>query len=169
MRHSGKMLLDGLRNFNSHTPHGVRLSDIKNKLVLVKISTHTPHTGCDLIICLFAKCNVIISTHTPHTGCDSVLLLKWSRSILFQLTHPTRGATAIRLESLCKLFDFNSHTPHGVRPELFANCSGLLYISTHTPHTGCDFSTFQYPYHGRNFNSHTPHGVRRRCRAFLQR
>ena len=33
--------------FNSHTPHGVRLNPYKPYYFCKKISTHTPHTGCD--------------------------------------------------------------------------------------------------------------------------
>ena len=34
-----------------------------------RISTHTPHVGCDLFI-NFSDCSRYISTHTPHVGCD---------------------------------------------------------------------------------------------------
>ena len=58
------------RYFNSHTPHGVRLLDKWLKAVNTKISTHTPHTGCDLRKCYDDFVEDSISTHTPHTGCD---------------------------------------------------------------------------------------------------
>ena len=104
-------------NFNSHTPHGVRRgrsnspsdffqfqlthptrgatgSTDKNRTKIF-ISTHTPHTGCDTkgLKKKNAKC---ISTHTPHTGCDTNRVGKQTAQEQFQLTHPTRGATADR-------------------------------------------------------------------------
>ena len=80
---------------------------------------------------------------------------------LFQLTHPTRGATARSLVTAQFRVHFNSHTPHGVRQITRLNVLICKNISTHTPHTGCDnhrkrLSRQGYP----NFNSHTPHGVR---------
>ena len=56
-----------------------------------KISTHTPHTGCD-IQKVHPTASSGISTHTPHTGCD------------------TGG-----FRQACGVCNFNSHTPHGVR------------------------------------------------------
>ena len=56
---------------------------------------------------------------------------------------------------------FNSHTPHGVRLQLVFKLCDTFLISTHTPHTGCDFIAACYSSPTRNFNSHTPHGVRR--------
>ena len=101
----------------------------------------------------------LISTHTPHTGCDA--------------------------EWVSKEYDvsnFNSHTPHGVRPlydfvveenkkfQLTHPTRGateppkliridIKNFNSHTPHGvrlyRCQYSIIYY-----NFNSHTPHGVR---------
>ena len=82
----------------------------------------------------------------------------------FQLTHPTRGATreptkeergkanfnshtphGVRPYQVFVDFtyvDFNSHTPHGVRLTLLLGNRILIFISTHTPHTGCDLLHF---------------------------
>ena len=78
-------------NFNSHTPHGVRLSPALKGFTYIRISTHTPHTGCDKkkMTCVYF---LQISTHTPHTGCDE---------------------DHIRYDIWIE--NFNSHTPHGVR------------------------------------------------------
>ena len=101
--------------FNSHTPHGVRRCQGFEKQYQERISTHTPHTGCDTAH-LFrvlpqtqfqlthptrgATCSTgllsadkYISTHTPHTGCDSSSFAATVVADVFQLTHPTRGAT----------------------------------------------------------------------------
>ena len=81
----------------------------------------------------------------------------------FQLTHPTRGATMPSAALTACKFHFNSHTPHGVRLDFVVKVNNLLFISTHTPHTGCDLRPPQFLLHIRHFNSHTPHGVRRQC------
>ena len=103
-------------NFNSHTPHGVRP-----------------------IGCPSSPIGNSISTHTPHTGCDPLPLRAKNLLLLFQLTHPTRGATT-------------------VSPPFLLGVG----ISTHTPHTGCDAGVIlRVIIKGFYFNSHTPHGVRR--------
>ena len=147
------------QDFNSHTPHGVRL----------------------FIVYLFDSI-FNFNSHTPH-GVRPLIQLPQLPRASFQLTHPTRGAT-LCLPQILRFFRyFNSHTPHGVRPpESNANYA-FVEISTHTPHTGCDcspnskkdlYTRFQltHPTRGatqclpwrscppRHFNSHTPHGVR---------
>ena len=100
------------------------------------ISTHAPHMGCDLSRPAAPHSHRKISTHAPHTGCDLSILMMLMMIIIFQLTHPTRGATAVSETLGCtmqfqlthptrgatssslfitELRDFNSRTPHGVR------------------------------------------------------
>ena len=101
-----------------------------------------------------------ISTHTPHTGCDKNFSILNHLSSIFQLTHPTRGATpraltwrqalnfnshtphGVRLTTMHRYLrqeaHFNSHTPHGVRLLNVNEVRRKVGISTHTPHTGCD-------------------------------
>ncbi len=104
---------DSLQDFNSHTPHGVRHGECQVSIFAKTISTHTPHTGCDATLGVMAN-RGIISTHTPHTGCDSQSPSSTALSAVFQLTHPTRGATRASGHASCFRY-FNSHTPHGVR------------------------------------------------------
>ena len=76
------------------------------------------------------------NSHTPH-GVRHIGKLALLSLDIFQLTHPTRGATW--------------------KP---SNYDRISFISTHTPHTGCDCD-FRLPYQqSYYFNSHTPHGVR---------
>ena len=151
-----------LQDFNSHTPHGVRPPFMFCITTSRKISTHTPHTGCDTAVFVSAtlprifqlthptrgatleyvdqRTRTIISTHTPHTGCDLQKIDYVLRSLKFQLTHPTRGATGYFIGHSIEFSNFNSHTPHGVRQRVYGR------------------------YHqGTDFNSHTPHGVRHVC------
>ena len=102
----------------------------------LRISTHTPHVGCDYLLCI-GFLPLFISTHTPHVGCDKQIL----------------PLTVV-------IMDFNSHTPCGVRRyDLLEDYSLIEFqlthpmwgateekivevpvpnISTHTPHVGCD-------------------------------
>ena len=80
-------------DFNSHTPHGVRLESAtdeqRNNL---DFNSHTPH-GVRLVYGRNTFHQRQISTHTPHTGCDRDGAFHCLTLDGFQLTHPTRGAT----------------------------------------------------------------------------
>ena len=79
--------------FNSHTPHGVRQKKLAELESVQKISTHTPHTECDIKNPRPVLAAPNISTHTPHTECDCSPNSKKDLYTRFQLTHPTRSAT----------------------------------------------------------------------------
>ena len=100
--------------FNSHTPHGVRHGQIPHCIPFRHFNSHTPH-GVRQRSSTFSPKLCAISTHTPHTGCDLPPSAAVSRLSVFQLTHPTRGATFSADVSTLAPLDFNSHTPHGVR------------------------------------------------------
>ena len=124
------------RNFNSHTPHGVRLKSLglihkRNEFQLTHptrgatakmllpliyglISTHTPHTGCDQIACYSVSTFLHFNSHTPH-GVRLIATCDTYNVATFQLTHPTRGATFLKVYFQLLQLNFNSHTPHGVR------------------------------------------------------
>ena len=57
-------------DFNSHTPHGVR-QEIALQLTIkaLDFNSHTPH-GVRQSLLAVELCIMAISTHTPHTGCD---------------------------------------------------------------------------------------------------
>ena len=80
-----------------------------------------------------------------HTPCG-VRPLEWYLENLekqFLLTHPMRGAT-----------------------RLFSSSNAFNFISTHTPHAGCDFLISFSKYVWENFYSHTPCGVRQISKMF---
>ena len=145
-------------HFNSHTPHGVRLFDVGDVLTSYMISTHTPHTGCDSSQVSVPYLSRNFNSHTPHgvrlkfkeeyeyeldfnshtphgvrhgsRGAQVVLSS-------FQLTHPTRGATWLKRSTVCFIF-ISTHTPHTGCDSAPARPAFNWQISTHTPHTGCD-------------------------------
>ena len=58
--------------------------------------------------------------------------------LLFQSTHPVRGATSSVNSHFFYIIYFNPRTPCGVRPFHRATANHLLYISIHAPRAGCD-------------------------------
>ncbi len=99
------------------------------------ISTHTPLAGCND----FAR-DLLINgadfySHTPH-GVQHTRTVALYAETVFLLTHPSRGATINR-----KFFTYQ------------------LYISTHTPLTGCNRYFVIGVKQEIHFYSHTPHGV----------
>ena len=84
-------------------------------------------------------------------------------SLLFQFTHPGRGATEAE-SAPCRRIGFNSRTPGGVRLYRRQDYEGSKPVSIHAPREGCDIvSVITRELHIR-FNSRTPGGVRRLVR-----
>ena len=102
------------------------------------VSIHAPREGCDFLRLTLSSDN-LVSIHAPREGCDQSGLLtdnrdvsfnsrtpggvrpKWVKSItteavVFQFTHPGRGATPPMCCPSCVMNCFNSRTPGGVRP-----------------------------------------------------
>ena len=121
-------------------------------------NSHTPH-GVRLNALSLSLPSINFNSHTPH-GVRLCHIMHHPKKEQFQLTHPTRGATRkLRRNRLIRYI--STHTPHTgcdaagrLKPAQYFN------ISTHTPHTGCDTLTIVRQCIIVNFNSHTPHGVR---------
>ena len=102
-------------DFNPRTPCGVRLMSVLNSIGGGYISIHAPRAGCDCK-CAAAgaaspyfnprtPCGVrlrrqqhhrgcsAISIHAPRAGCDRARQRSTAGTVLFQSTHPVRGAT----------------------------------------------------------------------------
>ena len=101
--------------FNSRTPGGVRHFHVIIGRYLDSVSIHAPREGCD-----------------PNLAKAPVILL------MFQFTHPGRGATISK----------SLPTPR-------------LSVSIHAPREGCDLSEDSLISSEQSFNSRTPGGVRR--------
>ena len=52
-----------------------------------------------------------ISIHAPREGCDPALSDRNDMYVIFQSTHPVRGATRILWQCLILPIDFNPRTP----------------------------------------------------------
>ena len=104
---------NGLRDFNSRTPCGVRLTFSTSSVSLAIISTHAPHAGCDRSPP--SRCfGRTISTHAPHAGCDLTVGYKLQYG------------------------GISTHAPHAGCDVLPAFSEWVMSISTHAPHAGCD-------------------------------
>ena len=78
--------------FNPRTPHGVRQIHNAPPVPGTFISIHAPLTGCDSDGGI-SPLPDSISIHAPLTGCDFVEPLDILHPVVFQSTHPSRGAT----------------------------------------------------------------------------
>ena len=124
------------------------------------ISIHAPHAGCDVTCMAKRRKMSRISIHAPHAGCDDLLPRGEIDRILFQSTHPMRGATT-RFLRLCRVpLHFNPRTPCGVRPDSTRYSAAKLRISIHAPHAGCDRWFRRDRWSRQHFNPRTPCGVR---------
>ena len=82
-----------------------------------------------------------ISIHAPLAGCDQGFMYRGVDAVIFQSTHPLRGATTLNLLS-----------------------RRVVTISIHAPLAGCDPTAWPRPGWISYFNPRTPCGVRRRLR-----
>ena len=65
---------------------------LNNAKQAITISIHAPREGCDdLTIDDFGYAS--ISIHAPREGCDPGFTDSMKANVLFQSTHPVRGAT----------------------------------------------------------------------------
>ena len=122
--------------FNSRTPCGVRPFTPQLRGFFVRVSIHAPRAGCDPNISSHTN-RIRVSIHAPRAGCDGILItisssktgfnsrtpcgvrllnqhLRRSRMV-FQFTHPVRGATSVHEHPKAQHRSFNSRTPCGVR------------------------------------------------------
>ena len=105
--------IEQVDGFNSRTPCGVRRS-VKGDEPRRQVSIHAPRAGCDIVVDFLisqetvsihaprAGCDdgavnprrsPLVSIHAPRAGCDAPLGLSPSAWLMFQFTHPVRGAT----------------------------------------------------------------------------
>ena len=80
------------------------------------ISIHAPLAGCDNVRYVVFRAPYI-SIHAPLAGCDFIQVLPSVLRLLFQSTHPLRGATAKMHKIFCAFCDnrqFYRFSPSGV-------------------------------------------------------
>ena len=128
------------------------------------------------------KTNHYFNPRTPR-GVRRVLEIVKIIRVEFQSTHPSRGATNVRV--VCRrrraisihaplagcdggekviqhvLSDFNPRTPRGVRRFDVRELNPVFIISIHAPLAGCDNPVAARRAFPSDFNPRTPRGVRR--------
>ena len=121
------------------------------------ISTHTPLTGCNNCM---AELMILwdISTHTPLTGCNTPTIAGKSRIENFY-SHTPHGVQHEAIENMASSMKFLLTHPSRGATMLVLLAFSLIWISTHTPLTGCNRQAWMMLFILLNFYSHTPHGV----------
>ena len=124
---------------STHTPHtGCDIFTVCRRVHFPHFNSHTPH-GVRLLFHIFVCRKRFISTHTPHTGCDDHIHRRYFSFLLFQLTHPTRGATGRQCRDGPGVSHFNSHTPHGVRLYCIMSVMSCMEFQLTHPTRGATF------------------------------
>ena len=101
------------------------------------VSIHAPREGCDLSLTLIILLSVCFNSRTPG-GVRHLIGAVGKSSLLFQFTHPGRGATHFGKYLLRVARGFNSRTPGGVRRRLTFRGVSIGSVSIHAPREGCD-------------------------------
>ena len=123
-----------------------------------------PRTPCG-VRRLVAYRNRPTHNFNPRTPCGVRLTgpALPSRALLFQSTHPLRGATPPRSPGSAAMSNFNPRTPCGVRRhDVQQTVQVFLFQSTHPLRGATRPTRVMLPFVRRNFNPRTPCGVRRR-------
>ena len=104
----------------------------KQGIQFTAVSIHAPWEGCDTHQ-ETSNAREKVSIHAPWEGCDSWACRRQARSLLFQFTHPGKGAT---------------HTKESRRV--------IEDVSIHAPWEGCDFTAEDLRVHPREVSIHAP-------------
>ena len=122
---------------STHTPHAGRDTFGRRLSIRTEISTHTPHAGRDPLCSWSCRPHRYFNSHAP---CGARPAMSGVRlcSFAFQLTRPMRGATSASHHLRPCPYHFNSHAPCGARLVPVARAIKVTIISTHTPHAGRD-------------------------------
>ena len=100
-----------------------------------------------------------VSIHAPWEGCDSLLTLGVSISLMFQFTHPGKGATSLSEMAVASVsFQFTHPGKGATAHEVEA--LRLQLVSIHAPWEGCDCQYFLGVSPAFSFNSRTLGRVR---------
>ena len=102
------------------------------------ISIHAPREGCDATTIAPGLQGLSISIHAPREGCDLSALGNVGGLLVFQSTHPVRGATVTQAVAKTKRAKFQSTHPVRGATVAHAQVHDGLVISIHAPREGCD-------------------------------
>ena len=129
-----------LRHYSVSIPapwEGCDLYPLYSCCLRYRVSIHAPWEGCDLLHLQYRSYGVEVSIHAPWEGCDVVVSCRVCSEIVFQFTHPGKGAT---------------------REEAYIIDRYL--VSIHAPWEGCDSRSVSRSGREGSFNSRTLGRVR---------
>ena len=122
------------------------------------VSIHAPWEGCDLPF-MRDELKAMVSIHAPWEGCDCSKKGLSRKVVMFQFTHPGKGATcALYVVYLYLTFQF-THPGKGATTHHWAVYGGAQ-VSIHAPWEGCDGLQIDKTKRPRRFNSRTLGRVR---------
>ena len=104
---------------------------------LHQVSIHAPREGCDTRRKTRQRRARRFNSRTPG-GVRPFHRIYDGKHLLFQFTHPGRGATYMHSGGSTFPACFNSRTPGGVRLFFELRQSKLWIVSIHAPREGCD-------------------------------
>ena len=146
----------GVARFNSRTPGGVRHGNNNDNGHTATVSIHAPREGCDSASSDPSKSVIVFQFTHPGRGAT------WNRrhsysGLGFQFTHPGRGATEGQCLHSHHACSFNSRTPGGVRQWSLGECIDAPEFQFTHPGRGATFRTvlrrrrpkFQFTHPGR--------------------
>ena len=121
-----------------------------------------PRTPCGVRLALLDDDTLDndISIHAPRAGCDTADSLSTLTGIIFQSTHPVRGATE-KLAAAIAAYLISIHAPRAGCDGIHQASEAIAWISIHAPRAGCDSATMSCCARLYYFNPRTPCGVRR--------
>ena len=151
--------------FNPRTPRGVRHGETCQRTRAgCYFNPRTPR-GVRQRLWVWLHPPPPISIHAPREGCDRLSGHVCGRVLVFQSTHPARGATTVRLNLDADCY-ISIHAPREGCDKSKNYCMVVRTISIHAPREGCDLVidsplllTLLY------FNPRTPRGVRPAIRS----
>ena len=148
----------GISNFNPRTPCGVRRERLQHEGGGRR--NFNPRTPCGVRPLSRSRRRVILifqSTHPLRGATPTSSSTIWTGR--FQSTHPLRGATRSGGRRVPHLCHFNPRTPCGVRRHLPHLGRRLLHFNPRTP-CGVRRPSSRTPPPSGHFNPRTPCGVR---------
>ena len=132
---------------------------------LLRVSIHAPWEGCDFIVPPFSILDTRFNSRTlGRVRPTSCLSLSWV--IMFQFTHPGKGATLRSSSSPTGRTSFNSRTLGRVRLSWSITKHNGASVSIHAPWEGCDvvvylpyckFTLFQFTHPGKGATDLSAH------------
>ena len=133
--------------FNPRTPCGARLGLVSKTVITAEISIHAPLAGCDLKQSTMVLDAVVFQSTHPLRGA-TVKTGGLRHPLPISIHAPLAGCDFAQARSTRPAHNFNPRTPCGVRPKEDNHEDLHIRISIHAPLAGCD-----YQYHNNIYSS----------------